>query len=281
MSYDMDNGPTLIYSDEPNLAVDVTDQSGRIRYNASQVARATNAETARISASQVLPGQIIRRPAPPRRPVQANPQMPAQAPVQPVQPEQPAPAPAPAPVQAPPPPPPPQQQYYQQQYAYPQQQYYQQQPAYYPPQPPMPPEQGAEDLADGESNGIAPNFPSYEMILVNDTYHLYVDLPGVKKSDIDMKFSGGNLYISGHRDLKCKAFRPGKSKGRGNKGKKPHYEAMVGVRGYQLGEFNFPFYFPNPVDTGPDSFKADMSDGILHVEMKLASVATGISINIR
>lgn len=280
MSYNMEDGPTLIYSDEPNMSDQVLDRDGRVVGFAGQAARATNEMTAKISAQHIVPGQVVRRKQQARRAPQANPQMPAQPPVQPPEPQPAAPAApaAPAPAVQPPPPPPPQPQpyyqqpYYQQPYGYPPPQYSYQQP---PPQPVDP-----DGLQPGESEAVVPNFPSYEMVLVNDTYHLFVDLPGVKKTNLDLKFSGGQLFVTGHRDLKSDAFRPKAGKGRGNKGRKPTYEAMIGVRKYLLGDFSFPFYFPKPVDTGPDSFKAEMNDGILHVEMKVASVSNGISLKI-
>ncbi len=117
------------------------------------------------------------------------------------------------------------------------------------------------------------------MIEVNGVYHLYIDLPGVKKSELKMNFSGGSLYVSGHRELMCEKYRP-KGKGKGNKGKKPQYEALIGVGRHLLGDFSFPFYFQKPVDTSPDSFKANLTDGILHIEMKVAGADTGISIGL-
>ena len=170
-----------------------------------------------------------------------------------------------------------QQPYYQQPpYGYQQQPQYYQQPLQQPQQP-----QGDDEikLVQGERIAIAPNCPAYEMIEVNGVYHLYIDLPGVKKSELKMNFSGGSLYVSGHRELMCEKYRP-KGKGKGNKGKKPQYEALIGVGRHLLGDFSFPFYFPKPVDTSPDSFKANLADGILHIEMKVAGADTGISIGL-
>lgn len=279
----LDDGPTLIYSDEPNMSDTVTDQTGRVMYNASSVARASNAMIANINQTHLVPGQVVQRPR--QRPVQQPVQQPAQQPV-PVAPEQ------ETVVIQPPPPPQPQQVYQQPVYQQPvyqqpvyQQPYgYQQQPPAYGFQQPPQQSQPGDDikLVEGEQVALAPNFPNYEMIQVNDTYHLYIDLPGVKKEDLSMNFSGGSLYVRGHRDLMCEQFRPkgGKGKGKGNKGKRPVYLALVGVGRHLLGDFSFPFYFPKPVDTSPKSFKANLTDGILHVEMKIAGADTGISIGI-
>lgn len=300
MQYGFDDGPTLIYSDEPNLSDAVYDKdSGRMIGHASSSASADRKRIAQINATYLVPGQVVQRPRP-RRPVQ-QPMQQQQQPVQQAAPQQAAPTPAPAPepeqqtvvIQAQP-----QQPVYQQQPMYQQPMYqqpvYQQQPMYQQPmyqqpygyqQVPQQPALQQDDsvkLVEGERVAMAPNFPNYEMIQVNDTYHLYIDLPGVKREDLRMNFSGGSLYVSGHRELMCEKYRPkgGKGKGRGNKGKKPTYEALIGVGRHLLGEFTFPFYFPNPVDTSSKSFKANLTDGILHIEMKIAGADTGISIGL-
>lgn len=301
--YNVDDGPTLIYSDEPNLSDAVYDaDSGRMVGHASTSARADLERVARANASMIVPGQIVNRQRP-RRPMQrpVQQQQPVQQPQQQAQPapeaapaapeaapaeqpvqqvQQPAPQPQPQPVYQQPVYQQPmyqqpvyQQPYYQQPYGY------QQQPQYY--QQPVQQPQGDDEikLVQGERIAIAPNFPAYEMIEVNGVYHLYIDLPGVKKSELKMNFSGGSLYVSGHRELMCEKYRP-KGKGKGNKGKKPQYEALIGVGRHLLGDFSFPFYFPKPVDTSPDSFKANLADGILHIEMKVAGADTGISIGL-
>ena len=303
--YNVDDGPTLIYSDEPNLSDAVYDaDSGRMVGHASSSARADLERVARANAAMIVPGQVVRQRRPVQRPMQRPmQQQPVQQPVQSEQPvtEQPSPVEQQQVVQQPVHQPQPQpqpvyqqpvyqqpmyqqpiypQQYYQQpmppQYGYPQQPQYYQQPVQQAPQ-----QQGDDEikLVQGERIAIAPNFPAYEMIEVNGVYHLYIDLPGVKKSDLKMNFSGGSLYVSGHRELMCEKYRP-KGKGKGNKGKKPQYEALIGVGRHLLGDFSFPFYFPKPVDTSQDSFKANMTDGILHIEMKVAGADTGISIGL-
>lgn len=292
--YNVDDGPTLIYSDEPNLSDAVYDaNSGRMVGHASTSARADLERVARANASMIVPGQVVNRPRqrrPMQRPVQQ--QQPVQQPVQPAPEAAPVEQPAPQ-VQQPQPQPAYQQPAYQQPYQQPmyqpmyQQPYYQQpqygyqqQPQYYQQPVQQQPQQDDEiKLVQGERIAIAPNFPAYEMIEVNGTYHLYIDLPGVKKNDLRMNFSGGSLYVSGHRELMCEKYRP-KGKGKGNKGKKPQYEALIGVGRHLLGDFSFPFYFPKPVDTSPDSFKANLADGILHIEMKVAGADTGISIGL-
>ena len=302
--YNVDDGPTLIYSDEPNLSDAVYDaDSGRMVGHASTSARADLERVARANASMIVPGQVVRQRRPAQRPMQRPiQQQPVQQAVQPEQPatEQPVPVEQPQqvvqqPIHQPQPQPVYQQPVYQQpmyqQPVYPQQYYqhpmpmqygYPQQPQYYQQPAQQTPQQQGDDeikLVQGERIAIAPNFPAYEMIEVNGVYHLYIDLPGVKKSDLKMNFSGGSLYVSGHRELMCEKYRP-KGKGKGNKGKKPQYEALIGVGRHLLGDFSFPFYFPKPVDTSQDSFKANMTDGILHIEMKVAGADTGISIGL-
>lgn len=165
----------------------------------------------------------------------------------------------------------PQQQYYQQPMRQqPQQQYYQQpmmqqyQQPMYQPQPEM------QDDQDMQSNE-----PFYERVLVNNTYHLYVDLPGVKKQGLSVQYVNSEVVVSGQRTSMVEVW---KSKLKGNKGKKPVFEPDVNIPDYLLGKFKFSFYFPLSVDE--TTVKADFEDGILHVSMELRATATGVNVSI-
>lgn len=275
--YNVDNGPTLIYSDEPNLSDAVYDaNSGRMVGHASTSAKADLERVARANASMIVPGQVVNH-SQQRKPLQKpmQQQQPAQQVQRPATSEQPGQL-----GQQPVPQPQPQPTYQQPVYQQPDyRQPYYQQPQYGYQQPQQPQCDDEIKLMPGERVAIASNFPAYEMIEVNGVYHLYIDLPGVKKSEVKMNFSGGSLYVSGHRELMCEKYRL-KGKGKGNKGKKPQYEALIGVGRHLLGDFSFPFYFMKPVDTSPNSFKANLTDGILHIEMKVADADTGISIGL-
>ncbi len=82
--YNVDDGPTLIYSDEPNLSDAVYDaDSGRMVGHASTSARSDLERVARANASMIVPGQVVNRPRqrrPMQRPMQQ--QQPAQQPQQ-------------------------------------------------------------------------------------------------------------------------------------------------------------------------------------------------------
>ena len=68
--YNVDDGPTLIYSDEPNLSDAVYDaDSGRMVGHASTSARSDLERVARANASMIVPGQVVNRPRQ-RRPMQ-------------------------------------------------------------------------------------------------------------------------------------------------------------------------------------------------------------------
>ena len=100
--YNVDDGPTLIYSDEPNLSDAVYDaDSGRMVGHASTSARSDLERVARANASMIVPGQVVNRPRqrrPMQRPMQQ--QQPAQQPQQQAQ-QQAQPAPEAAPVEQP------------------------------------------------------------------------------------------------------------------------------------------------------------------------------------
>lgn len=270
--YDNEGGSTLIYTGEPDLNVTVSDPGGRGGYSAAKLNAITNAEVAKVSGQHPVSGQI-KKAAPRGQGVR-----PRQMPPQPMQ--QPA-------MEQPPMQPPVQPEYYQQQGVpqqyyqqppvqqqfYPQQQYYQQ-PAQIPVQ--STPVQASDPNDPIQRYPANPGEPCTEMIMVNGVYHFYVDLPGVKPSDITLKYINMHLVVSGERKLNAMMLMP-KGKTRGNKGKRPEFEAQVTVP-QSMEKFEHAFYFPKPVDT--NSFKTSFENGVLHVEMAILATFNGSGITL-
>ena len=290
--YDDDNGPTLLYSGSPQIQDIRTQGGGYIHGDPDMINDINMRETARINNSVLIPGQVVsprqrqqRQPAGPRRlagapmggPVagQASPAFRQQQQMQR------------------------QQQWQRQQWEQAEQQrqweaqqaeeqrmyaeqqaadnFYQQQ-AYY---------QQQQEAAGGKRKPASPAIhrelplygePYYEMIVANGKYHFYVDLPGVKKEDLNVNYDHGFLILGGVRRLKSELMIP-KVKGKGNKGKEPEFEAQVTIPDF-VENFRYQFEFPKPVDM--DSFKSNLADGILHVEMTIVdeNVQTGIQISV-
>ena len=115
--------------------------------------------------------------------------------------------------------------------------------------------------------------PYYEMVLLNDTYHFYVDLPGVNKSAVDVQYIDGAVEISGVRELQSVLM---KKTAKGEKGRRPTFESQVTIPDYLSGKFKFSFPFPLPIDE--NSIKASFKDGVLHVTMNLRASATGVKV---
>jgi HSP20 family molecular chaperone IbpA len=259
---DYDAEPTVLYSDNPQMPQEIKGGGNPDRLN-----DATMREVARINAANPIPGQVMtgqrgRRQAPqgPRRiggQQMRQQQMAAQRQLaqqqqweqqqqwnQPQQPQQPV--------------------YDPQQ----QQAFYQQQQMYY--QQQQQGQQGQQQQAKQPNPAIqrAPvNYgePYSEMIVSNGQYHFFMDLPGVPEEDIGVSYVNMNLVITGTRKLKSEMMAP-KVKGKGNKGKRPECDALVTVPPF-VENFRYSFYFPRPVDQ--ESFKTELSQGILHIWMDI------------
>lgn len=164
----------------------------------------------------------------------------------------------------------------------PQQNPYIQQPQYAPQPPYMQPQQPPiqDPYYQGgyyppQDNNIQPALPNYELILLNNIYHLYIDLPGLNKNDIKTNFASNLLTISGVRQSMCEVL---KNKAKGKKGKKPEYQAQAYMPAFMLGKFSFTFTFDRYVDE--KNISADYVNGILHITLGLLSSVSGISVSI-
>ena len=283
---DYDAEPTVLYSENPQMPQEIKGGGNPDRLN-----DATMREVARISAQNLIPGQVVNnRPrqqrqqmAGPRRiggprmsPQQRQQQMAAQQQLAQNQQWQ-------------------QQQWEQQQWEQQQQQqqweqqqqqqqqqaFYQQQQMYYQQQQQQP--QQAQKQPNPAIKKVPSNYgePYFEMIVANGKYHFYLDLPGVSPENIAVSYVNMNLVITGTRKLHSEQMAP-KTKGKGTKGRKaePDFDAMVTIPPF-VENFSYSFNFPRPVDQ--DSFKTDLSMGVLHIEMDILGATdrpAGIAIKV-
>lgn len=131
--------------------------------------------------------------------------------------------------------------------------------------------------AETQQVGTEDGEPFYEMILLNNTYHFFVDLPGVNKSTVDVQYIDGAVEISGVRELQSTLM---KKTAKGEKGRKPVFETQITVPEYLSGKFKFSFpAFNLPIDE--NSIDATFKDGILHVTMNLRPSATGVKVVVK
>ena len=77
-------------------------------------------------------------------------------------------------------------------------------------------------------------------------YHIEVDLPGVKKEDIDIKIENGSLLISGERKSKEEV-------------KEENYYKVES----SFGSFSRSFQIPKEIDA--ENIRAESTDGVLEV----------------
>ena len=278
--YDDDNGPTILYSDTPQIQEIRTQDGGYARGNPGMINDINMRETQRINNSVLIPGQVVDRGRGQRRAAQ-GPRRIAPAQEMPVQ-QAAAPRAAQPQQQAA------QQRYQQQQWERQQweeqqrqqqyeqqrqeQEYYSQQQMYYQ-------GLGKDSLPDSIQRVPAPYGEPYsEMAVANGKYHFFLDLPGVSPEDISVSYVNMELWISGKRKLRSLEMMP-KAKGRGNKGKRPEFDAQITIPPF-VEEFSYRFPFPRPVDQ--DSIVSDLAQGVLHVEMTIldASVPAGVQIKV-
>lgn len=258
-----ENNSTFIYSEEPRMDTAIG-MNGEQPMSPSMIvanSQITNADSAR----RVIPGQRKTRP---RGQSAGQPQQMAPVPMQQMPPQQ---FEAPA-AQYPP-------QYQQQQYQQypPQYQQYPQQQMMQPPPPPPPPPLNVP--VAGMTAGSNQQFggePFSEFIMVNGTYHVFIDLPGVKKGSIGIQFRNNTLVVSGERVPRAVEYE---KKAKSVKGKKPDFASQINVPDYLLNKFSFEFEIAKAIDE--NSITAEFEDGQLHVTMALRASVTGINIAIK
>jgi HSP20 family protein len=96
-----------------------------------------------------------------------------------------------------------------------------------------------------EPEGVA-WVPLADVTETDDTYEIDIELPGVKREDIDVEMIGGELVVRGQTRA-------------GEKG------GMLRRRTRRLGDFEFRTTLPGEPE--PDRIEANLSDGVLTVRV--------------
>ncbi len=110
------------------------------------------------------------------------------------------------------------------------------------------------DIVDEFFNNASPNYrkdsfmPSVDVSETDTQFEVSVELPGLKKEDINVDLEKGRLTISGERKFK-----------NDEEGKNYHRVET------QYGKFSRSFYLPDTIDE--DSILAKYEDGILNISI--------------
>jgi HSP20 family protein len=127
-------------------------------------------------------------------------------------------------------------------------------------------EKGVEVVANRVSDtfaNLASHLPFSNLAKKDDSsFHLEVDLPGVKKEDVDIKLEDGILVVSAVRNYKNELTRD---------------DYYICESSY--GKFERRFVLPESVDT--ENVSADFSDGRLVIELQKTQKAKPKSIAIK
>lgn len=106
----------------------------------------------------------------------------------------------------------------------------------------------------------------YEMLMYDDRYEIYVDLPGVSPENLNVEYSNdGSLVVSGVRESNATGREPKAGKGDGKKRQKKVVQRISTVPKCQLGKFSFEFPLKKMIDE--TNIKAELDNGILHVTL--------------
>jgi HSP20 family molecular chaperone IbpA len=137
--------------------------------------------------------------------------------------------------------------------------------------------------------------PYMETICNQDSYDLYIDLPGIDRSSISAKIKGSSIIISGSRVLKSAAFAPkpqkpvkeeevaidpkeegadGEAEAPKKKTRKKRKVAQENTKRcvstvphYLAGQFEFCFGFDKRLDPFSDEITKSYEDGVLHYHL--------------
>ena len=156
----------------------------------------------------------------------------------------------------------------QQQYQQPIQQ---QQPMQAPPIPPRAPIQAPVQRQ--------PPYPPYELMTVDadSEYHLFLDLPGVDESQLNVDYAEGVVTISGFRESSIEIMR--KEKDVDTSKLDPLSDVMTTVPKYMLNDFSFDFGFKKVIDE--TKITADYKNGRIHVTLPHRMKGDKVSIMIK
>jgi HSP20 family molecular chaperone IbpA len=135
------------------------------------------------------------------------------------------------------------------------------------------------DIDNSSGTSISVNedvkYPPTEIIVTGDAYHVYIDLAGVKKTDVKLTFTDNALTVSGKRNSMIEEWKQ-MSKGKGRK--HTVVNSTSSVPPAFLGQFTYKYPFKKSVDES--MIEAKFFDGLLHVTLPLRAKSDAISIAI-
>lgn len=103
--------------------------------------------------------------------------------------------------------------------------------------------------------------PNVEMAMVDDAYHLFMDLAGVKRQDLSIEFEHDTLVITGKRESSLEKL---KKDLKGQKARKnPIKSSNSTIPDFLMGDFVFEYPFKKMIDE--TNISANLEDGVLHV----------------
>ena len=109
--------------------------------------------------------------------------------------------------------------------------------------------------------GNANWLPLVDLYETDDAFMIDVDLPGMKKSDVEVSFEDGVLHISGERSEE-------------QAGEKPQYHRIERVH----GRFSRAIELVTPVQA--DKIKATFKDGVLSIDVPKAEEVKPVRVQI-
>ena len=138
-------------------------------------------------------------------------------------------------------------------------------------------EQGGTSIGIQQQSNVAvlKALPPTEIILLSDTYHMYVDLAGVRKDSLKMNFNDNVLNISGKRPSMIEEY---KNSAKGKSKKNAVLGSTTTVPQFMIGSFSYKYPFKKSVDN--TGIKADLNEGILHIILPLIGKGDSVEIPI-
>jgi HSP20 family molecular chaperone IbpA len=118
-------------------------------------------------------------------------------------------------------------------------------------------------------------YPPTEIIVTSEAYQVYIDLAGVKKTDVRLTFTDSTLTVSGKRSSMINEWKQ-MSKGKGRKHTVVNSTSTVPPA--FLGQFSYKYPFKKSVDES--MIEAKFFDGLLHVTLPLRAKSDAIAIAI-
>jgi HSP20 family protein len=121
-----------------------------------------------------------------------------------------------------------------------------------------------EELVDG-FRGLTPTayvrYPRLEMAQTDESYVVWLDLPGVREEDLEVSALGDELTVSGQR-------------------RRPEYPEGAQIRRSERSYGRFRRVVRFPADVDPDGIKARLKSGVLNVTLPRHVESEGRTIDV-